>query len=98
LYVDEYFEINNYEMKFKNESSRKAQWDYDNSIAFAEKKAFLKGMEEGREEARKEAYLEAKLGYAKNMVLESTLSDEQVAKFLDIDIEVVQKIRAELNK
>ena len=77
-------------MKFKNESSRKAQWDYDNSIAFAEKKVLIKGREEG--------FLEAKLSFVKSMILESNFSDEQIAKFLDISLEFVQKNRAELNK
>jgi len=72
------------------ESSRKAQWDYDNSIAYAEKKALIKGREEG--------FHEAKLSSVKSMILESNFSDEQIAKFLDISLEFVQNIRADLNK
>ena len=80
------------------ESSRKAQWDYDNSIAYAEKKALLKGIEKGREEGREEGFLEAKLSFVKSMMLKLNFSDEQIAKSLDISLEFVQKIRAELRR
>mgnify|MGYP006321777527 FL=1 len=72
------------------ESSRKAQWDYDNSIAYAEKKALIKGREEG--------FHEAKLSFVKSMILKLNFSDEQIAKSLDISLEFVQKIRAELRR
>jgi len=68
------------------ESSRKAQWDYDNSIAYAEKKALLKGIEK------------ANAAVVKNMIQKSGLSNEQISEIVEISIEYVQKIREELGR
>ena len=72
------------------ESSRKAQWDYDNSIAYAEKKATERGMERGIEKAN--------AAVVKNMIQKSGLSNEQISEIVEISIEYVQKIREELGR
>jgi hypothetical protein len=89
LYSKESFGINN-ELNKKSISLMMAQWDYDNSIAYAEKKALIKSREEG--------FHEAKLSFVKSMILKLNFSDEQIAKSLDISLEFVQKIRAELRR
>ena len=72
------------------ESSRKAQWDYDNSIAYAAQKATERGMERGIEKAN--------AAVVKNMIQKSGLSNEQISEIVEISIEYVQKIREELGR
>ena len=50
-------------------------------------------LKEGRDEGLKEGRKEATISIAKNLL--DILSDEEIAKRLDIPLEIVQQIRAE---
>ncbi len=80
----------NKEERMLYESSLKARRDYNNSIAFAEKKAKERGIEKGREEV--------KIEMIKNLITQLGLSDEQAASVAEVPVAFVEQIRKELKK
>ncbi|EHQ25262.1 hypothetical protein Mucpa_1092 [Mucilaginibacter paludis DSM 18603] len=77
------------------DSSLKAKWDYENSIAFAEELAeergIEKGIEKGREQGREEGRKEIKYDVAKEMKKEG-IPDAQIAKFTKLPISVIEDL------
>ncbi len=86
--------FNNGEMKIKIISSQVAEWYYETSKAYAERKAYERGFSIGFEEG----FRRAKTSMVKNMIMKFDFSDRNIVDIAEVSMEFVQKIRAELNK
>ncbi|EHQ25436.1 Rpn family recombination-promoting nuclease/putative transposase [Mucilaginibacter paludis] len=83
------------EEKAMYDSSLKAKWDYENSIAFAEERGIEKGREEGMEKGMEKGIEKGiekgKYDVAIEMKKEG-ITNSQIAKFTKLPIEVIEKL------
>ncbi|EHQ27148.1 Rpn family recombination-promoting nuclease/putative transposase [Mucilaginibacter paludis] len=94
------------EEKTMYDSSLKYKWDNQNVLDYAVNKAREKGREEGIEEGiekgvergLKKGREEAQIQLVKNLIAQIGLSDEQAASAAELSVDLVKKIRSELNK
>ena len=68
------------------DSSLKRKWDNKNVLDYA--------VQEARQEGRQEEQVKV----IKNLIVQLGLSDEQAAGVAEVSIDLVKKIRADLNK
>ncbi|EHQ26285.1 hypothetical protein Mucpa_2146 [Mucilaginibacter paludis DSM 18603] len=77
------------------DSSLKAKWDYENSIAFAEELAeergIQKGIEKGIEQGIEKGEYKKSIKVAIEMKKEG-IPNTQIAKFIKLPIEVIEKL------
>ena len=71
------------EEKAMYDTSLKAKWDYENSIAYAEEKAEERGIEKGIEKNSKEIAIEMK---------KDGMPFTQIARFTKLSIEEIEKL------
>ncbi|EHQ29881.1 hypothetical protein Mucpa_5814 [Mucilaginibacter paludis DSM 18603] len=77
------------------DSSLKAKWDYENSIAFAEERGIEKGREEGIEIGIEKGIEKGEYKRSVEVAIEMKkegIPNEQIAKFTKLPISVVEKL------
>ena len=93
--ISAYVNLSEEEKKMYNKSI-KYQWDLANIIDTATEEGFEQGEIKGEARGRGEGRTEGKAEVVSNLILKSSLTDQQIAEMANMEVELVKAIRKEL--